>query len=136
MTRKDEEVLTAFPAAAIDHDNLDLYRGLLERRLLINRCSECGYWHHPPRSVCPLCWSQTVIPTEIGGRGIVYMTVRTHQARTVPELIATVELAEQVGLRISAMMIEEAHIGDSVEVDWIERQQRPYPVFRLLRGDA
>src|SRR6476620_794452 len=69
----DEELMDALPGVRVDHDNAPHYRGLLERRLLINRCDDCDTWHHPPRSVCPACWSRSVTATEVRGAGRIGM---------------------------------------------------------------
>lgn len=136
----DDTVLTAFPDAAIDHDNVAFYRGLLDRQFLANRCLDCAHWHTPARPICPRCWSSRTLPTEISGRGVVYMVTWLHQRSsghgdvTAPFAMATIELAEQPGLRISTMMTgcenEDLHIGLAVELDWVERNGVPTPVFR------
>ncbi len=79
----DEEVLRRFPRTRIDHDNKDFYKGWLQRRLLLNRCRDCGHWHHPPRPLCPQCWSTNVDATEVGGRGRVHLLIRLHQGPEV-----------------------------------------------------
>lgn len=140
MDWDDGAVLEAFPRAAIDHDNLAFYRGLLDRRFLANRCDDCGFWHLPPRSICPNCWSRQVVATDVRGAGVVYMTVSMHQAARpgtpagVPSTIVTVELAEQPGLRVSATLVDcppdEVRIGLPVQLGWIQRDGLPSPVFR------
>ncbi len=149
MELDDVTVLDAYPRAAIDHDNIEFYRGLLERRYLANRCGECGFWHLPPRSICPECWSRDVVPTEVSGAGVVYMTVTMHQGAPagaepgVPPTIATVELAEQPGLRVSTVLADcppdEIRIGLPVQLGWVDRDGIPAPVFRpsgKLAGEA
>lgn len=130
--RDDATVLAAFPHAAIDFDNVEFYRGLLARRFLVNRCAECGYWHVPARPLCPKCWSRRVVATQISGRGFVYMIVWLHGGEVVRP-VATVELAEQPGLRISTTLTgctkEETRVGLEVELDWIEQDGVPAPVF-------
>ena len=140
MVADDVAVLTAFPHAAIDHDNLEFYRGLLARRFLVNRCADCGHWHVPPRPICPACWSTRVVPTEISGRGVVHMVVWMHQGAppvgddALPYPLATVELVEQLGLRISTVVIgaskDDLTIGLPLELTWVERDGVPHPVFR------
>ncbi len=146
METDDRTVLDAFPRAAIDHDNIAFYGGLLERRFLANRCGECGFWHFPPRSICPRCWSRDVVPTEVSGAGVIYMTVALHQGAPpggepgVPYPIATVELAEQAGLRVSTMLAGSApgemRIGLPVQLGWVDRDGAPYPVFHLVDGGS
>ena len=80
----DAELLDAFGGVRIDHDNAAYHRGLLERRLLINRCDECGVWHHPPRSVCPRCWSRSVTPTDVAGDGVIALVTILRQGPPQP----------------------------------------------------
>jgi uncharacterized OB-fold protein len=139
----DEELLARFPGQRIDHDNKDVYRARLERRLLVNRCGDCGLWHQPPRPICPSCWSTNVAPTEVSGRGTIYMAIFLHQGPPATGVdysaaahpVVTVDLDEQDGLRFTSTVVgssnEEIAIGRRVELDWIDRDGAPLPVFRL-----
>ena len=137
----DEELMDAFPGVRVDHDNAPHYRGLLERRLLINRCDDCGTWHHPPRSVCPVCWSRTVTATEVRGEGTIAMLTFLHQRRRGaaddgPYPVVAVELREQPGLRVAATIVgarpAEIVLDAAVELAWVERDGRPVAAFRLV----
>lgn len=136
----DAEVLARFPHVLIDQDNIEHYRGLLERRLLINRCQICGYWVYPHRPMCPKCWSDNVAATQVCGEGAVYMFTLLHQGRTIPGVdystphpIAAIELQEQKGLRYLATIIncpnEAISIGMTVRLAWLERSGAPSPAF-------
>jgi len=137
----DEEVLERLPGIRIDHDNKAYYRGLLEHRLLLNRCSACGAWHHPPKPSCPKCWSWEVTPTEVEGRGQVYLFSflngqPAHDDPSQPFPVASIELAE--GVRFTSTIVDcpkhELAIGLPVELTWIERDGMPFPAFRPSRG--
>jgi uncharacterized OB-fold protein len=143
----DQELLARFPTMQIDHDNKEHYRGWLGRQLLLNRCAECGLWHHPPKPVCPACWSAKVVATPVSGRGTVHLLIRLHQGPAVEGVsydggwpVATVELEEQRGLRFTSTVIdadrETLRIGLPVELDWITREGEPFPVFRPRRKAA
>ena len=137
----DEALLAAFPGAPIDHDTKAYYRGLLARTLLINRCQDCGTWHFPPRPVCASCWSRRVVATEVSGRGVIHLLMVLHQGPGIdpqtPQPVATVELEEQPGLRVSTTIVnasrEELHIGMPVELTWIEDGGHPSPAFQPVR---
>jgi uncharacterized OB-fold protein len=142
----DEELIRRFPGQRIDHDNKAAFRGRLEHRLLVNRCGACGLWHQPPMAICPRCWSTEVEPTEVSGRGTIYMAIFLHQGPpapgvdyTTPHPVVIVELDEQEGLRFTSTVVgasnDDITIGRRVELDWIERENTPVPVFRL-NGDA
>jgi uncharacterized OB-fold protein len=138
----DAELVDRFPRLRVDHDNKEFYRGWLEQRLLINRCAACGNWHHPPKPVCPRCWSGDIHPTEVSGRGTIHLLMLLHQGPPAPGVdysvgphpVATVELAEQTALRLTTTIIDcpvdDITIGMPVELAWIERDGAPFPVFR------
>ena len=141
----DTELVDRFPRVRVDHDNKAFYRGLLERRLLINRCADCGHWHHPPKPICPQCWSTRLEPTEVSGRGSIYLLLQLHQGPAAPNIdyaagpypVAAVELVEQLGLRFTSTVVDcppaEVAIGMPVELTWIEREGAPLPVFRKVK---
>ena len=138
----DAELVERLAHLPVERDTAEHYRGYLRRELIMNRCSDCGRWHHPMRPMCPACWSWNVVPTALSGRGAVHLFVVLHQGppaegvdyEKAPHLVVTVELAEQAGLRFSATMVGSApadvEIGMSVELTWIERHGSPYPAFQ------
>lgn len=75
----DAELVDRLPGILVDGDNKDFYRGWLERRLVLNRCEDCGRWHHPPKPICPECWSDRIRPTPVSGRGTVHLLVWLRQ---------------------------------------------------------
>lgn len=138
----DEQLLTLFAGYGVDHDTAAHLRGRLTRQLLVNQCASCGHWHHPPRPVCPECWSFEVTARPVAGTGTIHLAVFLHQGPPAPGVdystpypLVTVELDEQPGLRFSATVVgsanEDIAIGRRVRLDWIERDDVPVPVFRL-----
>ena len=108
----DEELLERLPGVRIDADNADYWRGLLEHRLLINRCRACGHWHNPPRPVCPRCWSPEIEATPVSGRGVIDLFTVLHQGPrrggvdySGGHVVAGIGLAEQPGLRVAAAIV-------------------------------
>ena len=138
----DDELLSRYAGRAIDHDTRARYRGWLEHTMLVDRCNACGTWHEPPGPVCPSCWSTDIEPTPISGDGTIHLAIYLHQGPRVPGVdystpypVVVVELDEQTGLRMSSTVIgapnEEIVIGRRVQLDWIDRNGAPMPVFRL-----
>jgi uncharacterized OB-fold protein len=138
----DDDLVTRFASYGVDRDSAAHFRARLERRFLVNRCDECGTWHHPPRPVCPVCWSMHVTPTEISGTGTISLAIFLHQGPPAPGVdyatpypVVTVELDEQPGLRVTSTVTGasngEIEIGRRVTLDWTERDGTPLPVFRL-----
>jgi uncharacterized OB-fold protein len=138
----DDELVTRFAGHPLDLDSAAHYRGRLERRLLVHRCGACGTWHHPPRPICPVCWSTDVVATEVAGTGTIHLAIFLHQGPpaegvdyTTPYPVVTVELDEQPGLRFTSTVVgapnDTITMGGRVTLDWIERAGAPLPVFRL-----
>ena len=142
MSITDEELVERFPGQPITHDNAEHYRGRLRRELLMNRCTECGHWHAPPRPVCPECWSFDVEATPVQGEGTIFMAIFLHQGPPAPGVdykvpypVVTVELDEQPGLRFTSTVVgtdnDAIRIGKRVRLKWIDRAGAPVPVFEL-----
>jgi uncharacterized OB-fold protein len=143
----DDELLARYPDVALDHTNKHFYRGLLHREVRLNRCSDCGWWHHRPKPICPNCWSRRVEATPIRGSGTIHLLIFLHQGPPAdgvdymtPHPVATVQLDEQEGLRFTSTVSgadnEEIAIGKRVHLDWTERNGRPHPVWRLGEGGS
>lgn len=139
MQFTDDAVFAAFPAVLIDRDNITHYRGLLAGRLLINRCSACGYWIYPHRPLCPQCLSWEVVATPVCGDGRVFMFTLIHQERErsgrlqQPLVAAAVELAEQSGLRYLARVVNcpaaQVSLDMPVHLTWLQRDGLRLPAF-------
>ena len=131
-----------FPWVRMDHDTKNLFRAWLDRRFVITRCDDCGRYHHPPKPVCPSCWSSSMTLTPVSGRGTAHLVMLLHQGAPAPGVdygkgphpVVTVELEEQIGLRFTSTVIdcplEEIRIGMPLELTWIERYGAPFPAFR------
>jgi uncharacterized OB-fold protein len=139
----DLELLERWKGVRIDHTSKHFYRGLLHREVRLNRCADCGHWHHRPKPICPNCWSKDLVATPISGRGTIYLLIHLHQGPPAqgvdyssPRSVAAVELPEQEGLRFTSGVVgsdpDDLHIGDEVELEWTERDGRPYPVWRKV----
>ena len=137
----DDALVERFSHMMVDRNNAGLVRGWLAHELRMNRCADCGHWHHPPRPLCPACWSWSVSPTAVSGLGRVHLLMRLHQGPPAPGVdyakgpypVVTVELDEQPNLRFTSTVINSASdkiaIGMRVKLAWIERHGAPFPVF-------
>ena len=90
--------------------------GLNERRLLLQRCADCGKIRHYPRPVCDACWSMNVEWVQAIGHGTVHSWTVTHYAfhpglkGDVPYLLLTVDLPEGVRMNAQARGIDVASL--------------------------
>lgn len=115
-------------------------------RLVIQRCSTCSFYVHWPRHECSHCHSESLVPTEVSGRGTVYSYGVATQAFAsafqdrIPYVLAVVELEEQAGLKLVTNIVdcdeEAVEVGMSVEVVFREADQGlTLPYFRPANED-
>jgi uncharacterized OB-fold protein len=116
--------------------NRAFWTGGATGQLLIQRCSSCGRWVHPPDDRCGACGGE-LRPEPVSGRGTVFTyTVNMHQFHPdvpPPNLIAIVELIEQDDLRIPTDIVDCApaalHGGLPVRVLFERHGEIYYPLF-------
>jgi hypothetical protein len=98
------------PVPLPDPDTEAFWSATREGRLTISRCQSCRVWQHPPTENCRRCGGASAFEP-VSGRGTVYTFIVIRQAtvpgREPPYVVALVELAEQEGLRLSAMVQAE-----------------------------
>jgi len=88
------------PLPSPSPDTLPYWKGLHEKRLLIQKCAACGKLRHYPRPVCDSCFSMQVDWIESSGRGLVHSWTETHHAflpsfkTALPYFLVTVDLDE------------------------------------------
>jgi len=143
-TVSDQEVFDAFPDVNLTYDNIEHFRGLLQHKLVINRCADCGHWIYPLRPLCPQCWSRDVNPSEVSGDGVLYYQTTLMEGRHMPgfehpHLTGGVELVEQAGLRYLAPIVGVAG-GEAVEdtpvtLVWLDTTAGPVAGFTPKAGE-
>jgi uncharacterized OB-fold protein len=80
------------------------------RELHIARCAGCSQFIHPPRGMCPRCWSDDIRPERVSGRGTVYTYAWNEMGGRAPGwdggyLTVVVELDEQPHLRMLTQLV-------------------------------
>jgi uncharacterized OB-fold protein len=142
----DGALVERFAHVRVDRDASDFYRGWLAHELRMNRCADCGRWHHPPRPMCPSCWSWNVVATPVSGRGRVHLVMLLRQGPPAPGVdysagphpVVTVELEEQPALRYTSTVVNcapgDIRMDMPVQLTWIERHGAPFPVFEPAEG--
>jgi len=86
----------------------------------VARCASCRRWDHPPQERCRLCGGEVTFEP-VSGRGTVFSFI-VNRRQFVPghppgEVIALVELEEQAGLRLTALLdasAEDVTVGAAV----------------------
>ena len=123
MTDSDE---VPPPMPGVDDCSRAFWDGVANHQLVIQQCAECGKYQHPPRPVCRFCLSSGLKFAQVSGRATLYSwTILEHAphpyfAGKTPYVLASVELAEQPGLRMLTNIVGYPHdqlrIGLSLEV--------------------
>jgi uncharacterized protein len=105
------------PIPVPDPETSGFWASTAEGVLSLCRCTECRKWMHPPLERCRHCGGPTGFEPA-SGRGRVYSYIVVHHRAVpglpVPYVIATVELEDQVGLRMAGIVRAEP---DAVRVD-------------------
>ena len=129
------------PVPVVDTDSAGYWQALERGVFAICRCSACRLWMHPPLERCRRCGAETAFEG-VSGRGTVftYIVVRHPSVPgfVPPYVVALVELDEQPGLRLSAIVQADpakVTIGAPVRavIREIGRSGFSSPVFELVR---
>jgi uncharacterized OB-fold protein len=98
------------PIPVPDTDSAGFWESARAGTLAIARCAECHTWHHPPLERCRRCGGAMAFePVSGDGRVFSFIVVR-HLAvpgHEIPYVVAFVELPEQPGLRMTAIVDAE-----------------------------
>lgn len=95
--------------------------GIAAGKLMLNKCHDCGSFHHYPRSICPFCFSGNTSFEEVAGSGIVYSYSIMRRAEK-PYVLAYVSLSEGVCIMTNIVGCDpdSVRIGMSVNVVFCE----------------
>lgn len=129
--------MSARMAPAVTDLNRSFWTGGADGKLMIQRCSGCGRWVHPPVDRCPACGADALRPEPVSGRGTVFtFTVNRHPfnpAVPLPYVIALVELEEQADLRVTTNIVncpaDDVTVGMPVQVLFEEQDGLYIPLF-------
>ncbi|MDB5883994.1 MAG: hypothetical protein JWR74_165 [Polaromonas sp.] len=113
-------------------------------RLRIQRCNGCGFWLHPPGSICPNCLSHDLAPQVVSGLATVQAVTVNHQpwlpGVEVPYAIARVSLDEDPAVYLTTLVVgtppETVTIGQRVKVRFEPREEMFLPFFEPLERAA
>lgn len=127
----------------INEYNEEFWTGGKDEELRIFRCqeAECRHWFHPPRPCCPKCLSRNVEAESTSGIGKVFSYTINKQewnpTRDHPYVYASIELADQDGLRVTSNVRDcppqDVEIGMDVKVYFENTEDVYLPMFRPRR---
>lgn len=114
------------------------WNAIKEKRLVFQRCGDCGEWLHPPRPLCHKCKSFNLKWEKSSGKGRIYsyvvFTKEVNPLYRVPYEVVLVEMDDEK-VRIISNMVdvdpEEIYIGMPVEVQFVKiNEEWSLPWFR------
>ena len=131
------------PLPAADELSQPFWEAAKQRKLVVQRCQECGYFNHPPRPACDACQSQQLHFEQVSGRGTIYSFTVMHQPNIagfedqIPYLNIVVELEEQPLLfmvsNLTGSEKDKVQIGGRVEAYFEDIDADiTLPQFRLV----
>lgn len=95
------------PIPVPDPDSAGYWDAARAGTLAIARCTECRVWQHPPLERCRRCGGAIDFEPVSGDGTVFSFIVVRHPAvpgHDIPYVVAFVELAEQPGLRMTAVV--------------------------------
>ncbi len=116
--------MKGFPLPTVTDDTRPFWDACRRHQLVVQRCTACGTFRHPPAPVCWRCRSFAHAWEPASGRGSVFSYAVVQRAFLpevpVPHTIAVVALDDVPGVRLISNLIDaeptQVHIGLPVEV--------------------
>lgn len=112
------------------------WTGGKDSSLLIQRCSHCGLYQHPPLPICSACRTETVGPEAVSGKGKIKTYTVNHQpwlpGLDEPFVFAAVELDEQPELYVFSNILappDSVRSGQRVKVCFEHHEDVWLPMF-------
>lgn len=130
------------PIPVPDPDSVPFWEGLRNGKMMLCRCDDTGNWIHPPLERSRFTGGPVHFE-EVSGDGVIYSYTVVHQplvpGRIPPYVIAIIELAEQPGLRINAIVDAhpaEVRIGQPVRMNIVELGDSGFFVPEFVIDDS
>ncbi|MFI9720853.1 OB-fold domain-containing protein [Streptomyces sp. NPDC052396] len=127
------------PRPVVNRDNAGFWDGVAERRLLIQRCTDCERLRFPWLPGCAGCGSPRWTTVDSAGTGTVHSFVVMHHppfpAFDPPYAVGLIELAEGVRMISNVVGVEPGRItvGMPVRLEFLDAGEgQLLPVFRAV----
>jgi uncharacterized OB-fold protein len=116
--------------------------GARQGRLMVQRCTACGRYAHPPTVICPHCGSEDLRWEQASGRGTIHSFTIARQSTTrgfqseLPYVVVLVALDEDPDVLVltnllGAVDLNALDVGDPVTVTFEGRGEMVVPQFEL-----
>ena len=129
------------PLPVINAESRPFWEGCKARKLMLQRCGDCGGWVYYPRALCPACHSDRLAWEQASGEGIIHSYTVCHRpagpafAGDVPYVVALIDLAE--GPRMITTLVtgdpDSVRIGQAVRVVFEDASEEiTLPKFQVV----
>jgi uncharacterized protein len=116
--------------------------GARQGRLMVQRCTGCGRYSHPPTMICPRCGGENQTWEQASGRGTIHSFTVARQSTTrgfqsdLPYVVVLVALEEDPDVLLLTNLLgnidlNALDIGDPVTVVFEARGDMVVPQFEL-----
>ncbi|RZS84402.1 Zn-ribbon domain-containing OB-fold protein [Pigmentiphaga kullae] len=135
------------PIPVPSRETAPFWKGLLEGELRLPCCAACRRFHYPPPPRCPQCLDSALVWTRLSGKAKLSSWTTVHidlcPGIAPPFVIGEVELAEQAGLVMVALLVDAApdELRPGLPLACAFRQEDAgpdiavaYPEFHIDRG--
>ncbi len=130
------------PIPVPDPDSAPFWEGLRNGKMMLCRCDDTGKWIHPPLERSRFTGGPVHFE-EVSGDGVIYSYTVVRQAlvpgRIPPYVIGIIELEEQPGLRINAIIDvhpADVRIGQPVRMRIVELGDSGFSVPEFVIDDS
>jgi hypothetical protein len=116
------------PRPTITRDSAGFWEACRRHELVIQRCTACATFRHPPEPCCPRCRSFAFAWQPVSGRGRIFSYATVHRAFLpalephLPFTVVVVTLDDAPGVRMVSNLVDTepgaARIDLEVEVVW------------------
>ena len=136
------------PIPVADGVTAPFWEAVAAHRLVVQRCSECQQFQHPPAGTCTSCTSSNLTFEEVSGRARVHSFTETvsgarhpYFQSVAPYLVGHVELVEQEGIYMASNFpgstFDDMAVGALTQVEYQQiAPEAVIPQFRLLTERA
>lgn len=96
-----------------DEETQPYWDGAKEGKLVLQRCSDCKTFRHPPQKVCSKCYSEESEWVPVSGKGTLYAYIFVHQPVLpqwhghTPYNIAQISIDDAPGVRLTGNVVAE-----------------------------
>jgi uncharacterized OB-fold protein len=136
------------PVPVPDDLTLPYWEGARRHELVIQRCTSCGTYIHPPRVACRVCQSLDLDRVALSPRGTIYSYTVCHVAFVpgfeddLPTILVLVSLDVEPRVRIATALLnckpENVRVGMPVELvyrDVTDATTLPYAIPASSRAE-